>query len=291
MGIALSQPERRQQVYAAAEKALQLDPTNGAARFALAAVPDPKVSLGERDRLLREGIRLDPDFDYNEVQLAALMMTVGRMREALTFYDEFLSNHPLDFQQRAFRAFLLATSGNVRQARLEFKRIEELRPGFRSATAFAIQSEILSGDPLKARPLIESWDTHEYEEKCLNFVIDARVARRSPGDLLNLHCPKTGVFSQEALNGLFGNVDAAFTGMHRKVETYMAIPRFGPRFLFYPGLEAVRADERFMPLMARLGIAQYWIETGKWPDFCSSEPLPYDCRRAAAAAVAGVRRR
>lgn len=287
MGIALGAPERRADVYAAARRALELDSNNGAARFALAAVPDSGVSLAQRDRLLRDGIRLDPDFNYNEIQLASLMMTVGRIEEAMSLYEDFLSNHPLDYQQRAFWALLLANSGNLRQSRLEFDRIEQLRPGFRYGTGAAIQTEILFGDPLKARPLIERWDTHQNEEKCLEFVIDARVTGRSPGsDSVNRHCGDAGLFSREALNGLFGNIDAVYAGMHQKADEYMAVPRFGPRFLFYQGLESLRADQRFMPLMERLGIAQYWIETGNWPDFCTTEQLPYDCRRAAETAVA-----
>jgi hypothetical protein len=37
-----------------------------------------------------------------------------------------------------------------------------------------------------------------------------------------------------------------------------------------------------MEVAARLGLARYWRQTGFWPDFCTSERLPYDCKAEAA---------
>jgi hypothetical protein len=47
--------------------------------------------------------------------------------------------------------------------------------------------------------------------------------------------------------------------------------------------EPMWKHERFPALCARLGLAQYWLETKKWPD-CASE-TPYDFRAACANAV------
>ena len=40
-------------------------------------------------------------------------------------------------------------------------------------------------------------------------------------------------------------------------------------FLFTPVTRALRLDPGFVPLASRLGLIQYWRETGKWPDFCT----------------------
>lgn len=56
--------------------------------------------------------------------------------------------------------------------------------------------------------------------------------------------------------------------------------------LFTPLNSALRRDPRFMPLAAKLGLVDYWTKSGKWPDFCTSPGLPYNCR-AEAAKVAG----
>ncbi len=46
-----------------------------------------------------------------------------------------------------------------------------------------------------------------------------------------------------------------------------------------PHMRIVRADPRFMPLAVRLGLADYWLDTDQWPDFCTTDKLPYDCKR------------
>lgn len=46
-------------------------------------------------------------------------------------------------------------------------------------------------------------------------------------------------------------------------------------------MKAFRQDPRFMPLAQRLGLVDYWRQSGRWPDFCSEQDLPYDCRAAA----------
>jgi hypothetical protein len=51
--------------------------------------------------------------------------------------------------------------------------------------------------------------------------------------------------------------------------------------LFYPEMAPVRADRRFWPLVRRVGLTDYWIKSGHWPDFCTEPGLPYDCRTEA----------
>ena len=290
LGLVLAQPERRDEIYAAARKALQLEPENGVARVALAAVPDPAVRLAERERLYREAMRLDPDFMYSRAQLAFLMMTLGRTEEAKTLLGELVSAYPLDYFQRGFWAFQLAQSGDLRRAREEYARIEQLRPGWRVSVRDAIQVELLFGDPQRARPLIERSFPEGKDRKCIEFVIDARLRKRSPSaEQISSNCPEGSMFGVTMLNGFFGNVDEVYRRLDRDPASFGAIPRFGPRFLYYPQLASVRADPRLMPSLARLGYPQYWLETGKWPDFCREERLPYNCRRAAQDAVTRLR--
>jgi hypothetical protein len=45
-------------------------------------------------------------------------------------------------------------------------------------------------------------------------------------------------------------------------------------------------DPRFARLCAKLGLIDYWVATGRWPDCADEGVLPYDfkveCRRVAA---------
>jgi len=44
--------------------------------------------------------------------------------------------------------------------------------------------------------------------------------------------------------------------------------------LFHAGMPELRNDPRFVPLCARLGLVEFWLATGKWPD-CVDD-VPYD---------------
>ena len=48
--------------------------------------------------------------------------------------------------------------------------------------------------------------------------------------------------------------------------------------LFQAGMPELRNDKRFPQLCARLGLVEFWLASGKWPD-CASE-VPYDFRLA-----------
>jgi hypothetical protein len=98
-----------------------------------------------------------------------------------------------------------------------------------------------------------------------------------------------GIHATGLAYAYYGFSDAAF----QQLEAVMAewrddsIP-FEFRYLFIPHMRAVRTDSRFMPLAARLGLVDYWLESGQWPDFCHDEKLPYDCKEAALAARANA---
>jgi hypothetical protein len=48
-------------------------------------------------------------------------------------------------------------------------------------------------------------------------------------------------------------------------------------------MASFRRDPRFWPLVAQLGLVDYWSRTGRWPDFCAQPGQKIDCRKAAAA--------
>src|SRR5262249_24641340 len=73
-----------------------------------------------------------------------------------------------------------------------------------------------------------------------------------------------------------GDIDGAYAELATQ-------PRYATIFFFYPEMKAFRQDPRFMPLAHRLGLVDYWMKSGKWPDFCAEPDLPYDCRATAQA--------
>ncbi len=52
--------------------------------------------------------------------------------------------------------------------------------------------------------------------------------------------------------------------------------------LFWPPTRAMRADPRFLPLVEKLGLMEYWRATKSQPDVCETEDVPF-CRELKAA--------
>jgi TolB-like protein len=81
-----------------------------------------------------------------------------------------------------------------------------------------------------------------------------------------------------AMLAILGDKDAAFA----QAKAYLKRDSYADSsFLFWPNLAEFRRDPRFMPLAVQIGLADYWRTSGKWPDFCTRQTLPYDCQAAA----------
>jgi len=50
-----------------------------------------------------------------------------------------------------------------------------------------------------------------------------------------------------------------------------------PWIMFTPITRALREDARFVPLASRLGLINYWRDTGNWPDFCTDPARRSEC--------------
>ena len=145
------------------------------------------------------------------------------------------------------------------------------------------RSEFFFGDPAIAKAINEG--DKVTSDSCMKGVVDALVAQTGLSeDELAAICPDAADF----LLGRFGHIDKAFLWAQAKRTAQNDPLSEGNRDLFLPRMNLVRADPRFMPLAARLGLVDYWLETDHWPDFCATEKLPYDCKKAALAARAAA---
>jgi hypothetical protein len=61
--------------------------------------------------------------------------------------------------------------------------------------------------------------------------------------------------------------------------------RFESWVLFAPITRNLRQNPGFVDLAARMGLIEYWRETGKRPDFCTSPPTRSECTPQLLAAI------
>jgi hypothetical protein len=74
--------------------------------------------------------------------------------------------------------------------------------------------------------------------------------------------------------------DAARLGPAGTGDDIMGPDGYRTALLFQASMPELRNDLRFPRLCARLGLVEFWIATGKWPD-CAAE-VPYDFERECA---------
>jgi hypothetical protein len=72
----------------------------------------------------------------------------------------------------------------------------------------------------------------------------------------------------------YRTAESAHLGPRGTEDDLMGPDGYRTALLFHAGMPELRKDPRFVPLCARLGLVEFWLATGKWPD-CVDE-VPYD---------------
>ena len=81
-------------------------------------------------------------------------------------------------------------------------------------------------------------------------------------------------------------VEHAHLGPRGTADDIMGPDAYRSALLFQACMPELRNDPRFVPLCARLGLVEFWLTTGRWPD-CANE-VPYDFRAECHKAARGV---
>ena len=210
---------------------------------------------------------------------AALLASAGRFNEAL----------PHAVARSANKA--IVTPGNLGMAQAQAGRVAEARAELDPVLAaygpqvwdmFIPFSLFLNApDPeamLKSPPSTVLKPTVDCLRDIRKALVsnDARV--RSAGVKSVKDCAGAGVVSWRvvlpALAAL-GDLDGAFAEADRRSFSIPAIRSYETAPLFYPQTQAMRADPRFLPLVEKLGIMDYWRATRSQPDVCTREAAPF----------------
>jgi len=272
-----------------AGRALALDPQNVDALVAKLFLIPPFGQFVEADAAL-EGLRQAPGMGDGKKWIGYLMRQFGHVREGLAEAERAYLSDPLDPMCANAAALARMAVGRIDEAVpvLEFlARIPDMSfPFVNLLRAKALLGDWAGLDELlelaKERPLREFVDT-------LAFVRTKRDP--TPENIrdwqrnFEAQVNKTACVDVSRLvyAGHLGLVDKAFevaeTACLGPVGTdhdIMGIDAYRTSMLFPVPMPELRKDRRFLRLCARLGLVEYWLTTGKWPD-CVDE-VPYDFR-------------
>jgi hypothetical protein len=110
-------------------------------------------------------------------------------------------------------------------------------------------------------------------------------------DALAAHVTKTGCVDLSRLvyaahlglvDEAYRSAEAACLGPRGTEDDVMGPDGYRTGLLFHAGMPELRNDPRFVPLCARLGLVDFWLATGKWPDCVDDVPYDFkaECEKA-----------
>jgi tetratricopeptide (TPR) repeat protein len=279
-----------------AARALEVDPQNTDAMMGQLFVVPPFGRFIEGEEVV-ERIRGAPDSGDRSRYLGWYVRTMGRVRESLGEMERAYRLDALDPMTANLVALARLAAGRVAEAVPIYEDLVEREPGMSFPVssllrAYALQEDWEAVDRLLA--LAAKRELREFEEG-LAFI----RAKRDPTpqnvrawwSAVEAHVDKTGTVDVSRLvySAHLGLVEEAYRtaetarlGPVGTSDDMMGPDGYRPSLSFQAGMPELRNDPRFAGLCARLGLVEFWMATGKWPD-CADE-VPYDFKAECAKA-------
>lgn len=294
---------------AAAHRALELDPDCAQGFGALSLLKPAFGDYAEKLRLINEALKRTPNDPTLHVARAAWLYGVGRLREAARALELASLLDPLGPSIEGLRASLLTARGDVSTAHEIVDAAWARWPDvpftwYLMWTTLCIANRLDEAEALAAPGAPPNHAVTERDVDVLrNHVRMLRLApeqqRSACEQMLSQTENSEGPLTLWTclVAAAHGCADRAFDVMERALDQGRPLrpdnhEAFGmaraqaPLQLFVGvGGTPVWTHPRFPGLCARLGLAQYWLETKKWPD-CAAQ-VDYDFKAACAEAVRG----
>lgn len=290
-----------------AERALALDPDCAQGYAALSLLQPAFGAYAEKLRLVNEALKRTPNDASLHVARATWLYGVGRIREAASALEIASRLDPLGPAVEGLRASLLTTRGEMETALDVIGAAWTRWPDSAFIWYMMWVTLCAAGKLDEAEALAQPGapPRRGVAERDVEVLRNYVALLRLPEKVRRAACERmlaTLAASQQPLPlssciiaaGL-GCADRAFDVIEQAVDAGRPLradahDAFGMAraqsslqlFVATPG-GAIWRHERFPRLAAKLGLAQYWIETRKWPD-CATQTA-YDFKAACADAV------
>ncbi len=295
----------RAKVVTAAQTALGLDPSLGAAYQALGQLK-PIGRFAEREALHHRAVSVAPNDPTVLTNASLFFAEVGRIDEALEFAGQAYVLDPTYPWAVNWYACLLADfAGRNEEGCALWEKLRAAWPDNELIAWSVIISAAAHEDWERFDDLLAAAGDRKLDTPTLRIAIAYGKLRRQSGPDVQARelarardtLARTGslpipIFSSLSALGLDDEVFDLFdrTSFAGNFEDEKRSPNgaFGSSGLFSPVYSpGMRRDIRFVRACAKLGLADYWLKSGRWPDCAEEGVLPYDfkaeCRRLPAA--------
>jgi TolB-like protein len=292
---------------AAAARALELDPDCAQAFAALSLLKPAFAEHGEKLRLVGEALRRTPNDPALHVAHAAWLYGVGRLKDAAQALEVASLLDPLGPAVEGLRASLLSARGDLEEAHdvvsaawarwpdsafswylmwstlCHAGRVDEAEA--LAARGVAPKRGVVAQDVQVLRDYVRLLRLPEKERaKACARVLDGLAREGGPLALSTCIFAAGHGCAKQAFDLLEQALDDGRQLRADNHEGFGMARAQSPLQLFVSvGGAPFWRFKRFPALCARLGLAQYWLESGQWPD-CAAE-VDYDFKQACADAL------
>lgn len=274
---------------AAIESALKLDRRNPEAYLARAMLTPPRGAWLKHEALVRRALAVDPDFADAHAMLGDLYLQAGRMQDAVDSYQRAVDSDPLSPMNQTNLVPALSGLGRQAQAAAIRDRLYRIWPNSPRVWMHRLHNAAFPGKVEDAAAVLAGIDKAPFKMEAdelgaFRQYLAAKVSgdpeeRKKAADRY-VELALAGRFdTAPAISALseVGELDRAFA----LARDYLREPLASTWVLFSPPTEKMRRDPRFIALVGGTGLVEYWMQTGRWPDFCYDADLPYNCRELA----------
>jgi TolB-like protein len=290
----------RAKVVAAAQTALAIDPNLGGVFQVLGAL-EPPAHFVQRESFHQRALALSGDDPTVLTNASLFYAEVGALARATELAARAYEFDPLYPWAANWYAVTLEKAGRLEEARAMHEAFHRLWP----------ENELVALDAMECAANGDQWDWYDQLQQDAeargfsgvmyrSMVSFLDAARASDGDgwqaAAQREFGRRGEIAARTLVHLhrLGFAEVAFDLIERASFDYVRssegrVPdgTLSPIIMFSAlDAPAFREDTRFVRLCAKLGLCDYWTETGHWPDCAAEGVLPYDfkaeCRRLAA---------
>jgi len=287
----------------AANNALRLEPSSGSAYAALSIIEPICGRFEERDTLIANALRISPNDPVALFWACRWSWAVGRLREGLSYITRACQIDPLWSQGLHQYASMLWLVGLDTEADKVWDDLISRWPDRDYLYAVPLSLNAYLGnwqrvDDLSARLAASGLETdrsawvRETVEKFRRW--DDRETQKLFQELTE-EVERSGTMQLYLqLPCHLGLTEQVYGLLERASFAHLFDPGgrvheldFGLHALFNRRGDAMRGDPRFMRLCARLGLCDYWVRTGRWPDCADELSRYYDFRREAERYVSG----
>jgi class 3 adenylate cyclase/TolB-like protein len=273
------QDQLKREAMNAADAALRLNPHNGTAAAVKAYVLSFHQTRVEQERTLLDFLTRAPDGAELNALYASFLREAGRNEEAVAYLERAYALEPLSPFRAGTLGWGLAIVGRQDEAKALLARTAARWPEDEGIIWDHFRTSLWTGTRSETLRILadNGWD--RVTKACWRNAIDgmaatSAAARRSAASDVS-RCLHDNPYQRFEVLAALGDLDGAF-----EIAELMVAEQSNRGF-FVPGARAFRRDPRFMPLMQRADLVEYWLQSNHWPDFCAEPQLPYNCRAEA----------